>query len=205
MKDLLNKQLTRTYEMRAITPEMEKNRQAEFLISNESVDSYKTVFKSSGWELDAYRANPLVLYNHNRWSSDPDVIIGTSEIRQEGTDLIAVVTFESAEDNELADKVWRKVKNGTLRMASIGAIVEKGHYGDEKLGENPDVVYFTKQRLVEWSVVPFGSNPDAVKRNQESINDIETILKNTQTSDVFDENKLSTRACQVVINKNKLK
>lgn len=153
--------------VRSLTEEQISNRQADFVISTETPDTYGTVFKIDGWELERYADNPVVLYAHKSYSDDPDVVIGTSVVRIEDGELIGTVTFENEEDNPLAEKVFRKVKNGILRMASIGADVYEWHWGDFDKGENPDLLYFDRQSLLEWSVVPIGSNPDALKRSPE--------------------------------------
>ena len=57
-------------------------------------------------------------------------------------------------------------------MASIGANPVRGHWGDEKLGEDKDLIYFDEQILLEWSIVPIGSNPDALKREAQTIEEI---------------------------------
>lgn len=163
--------VTRSAVIRALTPEQIENRQAEFVISTESPDTYGTVFRIDGWNLDRYKNNPIVCYNHKFDSSNPDDVIGTSELRIEDNQLIAVVTFESEEDNPLAEKVFRKVQNGTLRMASINANIHEARWGNFDDGENPDYLYFTNQELLEWSIVSVGSNPDALKRNTDFINE----------------------------------
>src|SRR5690606_30151015 len=92
----------------------EDDRTAVFVISSEDVDSYNTVFRADGWDFDQYRNNPVVAYNHNAHDSNPDNIIGTTEdIWKEGTLTLARMKFEDAETNPLAEKVYRKVKNGT--------------------------------------------------------------------------------------------
>ena len=150
----------------------EEDRTAEFIISTESVDRHGTVFKLDGWQLDTYRQNPIVAYNHKATSNDPDDIIGTSEVYIDNNQLIGKVRFE--EGNDKADRVFRKVQNGTLRMASVGAVVHDYRYGDEKKGEKRDVLYFTRQELLEWSIVTVGSNKDAFKR---SIDDFKESIK----------------------------
>lgn len=150
-------------------PEGTDSRQVEFVISTEAIDDYGTSFKIDGWELDQYRANPIVMYAHDVWSNDPDSIVGTSEVFLEDQTLVGRVTFEPAEINPLAEKVYQKIKAGTLRMASIHADVKEWRMGDANAGENPDVVYFTRHVLLEWSVVPIGSNPDALKRSAENL------------------------------------
>lgn len=154
---------TRTAQLRAIENRDAANRVYEFVISSETPDTYGTVFLSSGWELERYQRNPVVLYNHRSWSDNPDTTIGTSVVRQEGKELIATLTLE--EGNEIADKVKRQLDNGTLRMASIGADVHEYRRGVFEDGENPDNIYFTRHELLEWSITPVGSNPDALKRN----------------------------------------
>lgn len=186
--------------IRAITDEQKEKRQAEFVISTEAVDTYDTVFKIDGWDLERYNRSPIVFYNHKSWSDDPDMIIGTSEVRVEGKELIALVTFEN--DNPVADKVWRKVQAGTLNMASIGANPIEWRWGDFDKGENPDVIYFIRQELLEWSIVPVGSNPDALKRSVESLEEIRTSLKKSEENE---EKKVSRSVFerQLKINKQK--
>jgi len=182
----MSKMLVREAVIRAITDEMKEKRQAEFVISTEAVDTYDTVFKIDGWELERYQRSPIVFYNHKSWSDDPDMIIGTSEVRVEGNQLIGLVTFEN--DNPIAEKVWRKVQNGTLNMASIGANPIEWRWGDFDKGENPDVIYFVRQELLEWSIVPVGSNPDALKRSVENLAEIRQTL---QKPDEASQNKIS--------------
>lgn len=160
------KKIVRTAELRAANNE---ERTYEFVISTEDVDRHGTVFKADGWNFDHYRKNPVVAYNHNTHSNDPDDIIGTSEIRQEGTTTIGVLTLEPEGENPKADKVARKIANGTLKMASVGASIHDGHWGDKRDNENENVFYFTKQELHEWSVVTIGSNREALKRSDADI------------------------------------
>lgn len=164
------------FQIREITPEMKEKRQAEFVISSEAVDTYDTVFVAAGADFNRYNANPIVAYGHRTWSDDPDMILGTSEVFQEGNQTVGRVVFEDAETNPTAEKVWRKVLAGTLRMASIGARVLEWRYGDEAKGEDKNVLYFTRWELLEWSIVPIGSNPDALKREAQTIEEIRNEL-----------------------------
>jgi HK97 family phage prohead protease len=199
MEIQVNKKIERNAIVRALSEDNKSKRQAEFVISSETPDSYGTVFKIAGWDLSRYENNPVVLYAHKSHSDNPDMIIGTSEVRVEGTELIGVVTFETAEINPLAEKVWQKVQTGSLRMASIGANIISGHWGDEKLGEDRELIYFDKQELYEWSIVPVGSNPDAVKR--ESIT-IEELRKEKPQVIEPETIKRTVREAQLIINNN---
>jgi len=210
MRTLQNNIITREIQARDITAELAENRQAEFVISSEAQDTWGTVFKADGWKLDRYNNNPLVLYGHRSHDGNPDFVIGTGEVYREDNALIGRVTFEPEEENPLAEKVFRKVKRGTLRMASIGANPIRGHWGVEEAGEDPDVLYFDEQELLEFSIVPIGSNPDALKRNAQAVSDFKNeIMRETKVNHPKtvnpDENKklLSIREAQLLINKSK--
>ena len=148
----------------------EAERTIDFVISSEAVDTYETVFKSNGWLLDRYETNPIVCFNHNH--TDADSVIGTSVVFIEDGLVIGRAKFEAAENNPLAEKIFNKVKNGIIRGASIRAEILDGRMGLEDLNEDPDVLYFTQQRLVEWSIVSLNSNPDALARNKGDLNEI---------------------------------
>lgn len=202
----LNKPVIREAVIRALSDKNKTDRTAEFVISDETPDSYGTVFKISGWDLKRYEKNPVVFYAHRSYSDNPDMLIGTSEVRVDGNQLIAVVRFESAEINSVAEKVWQKIQAGTLRMASIGANPKKGHWGDEKLGENRDLIYFDEQELLEWSIVPIGSNPEALKRESQTIEEIRAaIIKDIPVvEEVRQDNhkELNAFDAQIIINSN---
>ena len=208
MEIALNKTIERHAVVRAVSDEMLAKRQVEFVISTEAPDTYGTVFKSSGWDLKRYQNNPVVFYAHKSYSDNPDLLVGTSSIRQEGSELIGVVTFEEEEINPLAEKVLRKIAAGTLRMASISAIPKKGHWGDEKLGEDRDLIYFDEQELLEWSIVPIGSNPEALKRNADNVLEYKnTIIRELAavTPPAPENKKRTVREAQLIINQNSYK
>lgn len=194
-------------QLRELTPEMIGKREAEFVISSESIDTYDTVFVADGADFTRYNQNPIVAYGHRTWSDDPDMILGTSEVRQEGKLTIGKVRFEDEETNSVAEKVFRKVQAGTLRMASIGANILEWRFGDTKKSENPGVIYFTRWELLEWSIVPIGSNPDAHVRNAKTTDEMRAALaaKNIDAPEVpgaASEN-LSVRERQFKFNLNK--
>lgn len=203
-----NTPITRDIQVRNLTPDQIENRQAEFVISSEAPDTYGTVFRMDGWDLTRYEKNPIVLYAHRSHGDDPDNIIGTGEVFRDGDQLIGRVTFESADVNQKAEKVFRKVQAGTLRMASIGANPTQGHWGVAEANEDPELLYFDRQELLEFSIVPIGSNPDALKRNAEAIEQVKT--KFARAIDVVDptiitnpnDKTLSIREAQLIINKN---
>lgn len=170
-RNTMNK-IERIAEVRTINQE---NRTAQFVISTESIDRHGTSFKLDGWDLETYNRNPIVGYNHEVSGSNPDTIIGTSRVFRDGDALIGEVTFEREGNNPLADKVFNKMQDGILKMASVGAIPHEYRYG-KKEGEDKNTIYFTRQELVEWSIVSAGSNRDAFKRCADQLDEIRKTL-----------------------------
>lgn len=195
----------------------EEERWVDYEITNETEDSYNTVFRVDGWDFTRYNKNSVVLYNHDDRTPDPDLILGNSEIRTEGKSVVGRVFFEPAELNTLADKVFRKSIRGTLKGASIRANIKDGHWGDKNRGEKPDVLYFTNQELLEFSIVPIPSNPDALRRNLQTLEEIkkdlvchpersegsvETGEGEQRTAQPEENNTLSRFEAQLMINEN---
>lgn len=194
--------LTRQVMARAITEEMIANRQIEFVVADDTADRHGTVWDIDSWILEHYHRNNIVLYLHDSTTPDPDLVIGTGNVFVEGRQLIGRVTFESEELNPLADKVFRKVVAGTLKMASVGAIPHYARLGDVSKGEDEDLIYFSQNELVEFSIVPIGSQRNALKRSIESLEEIRTSLKKPESNE---EKKVSRSVFerQLKINKQK--
>ena len=160
------------------TPEIRKvdaeTRTVEFVASDNSVDSYGTVLPVDKWDLKRYESNGIVGYMHDvygdSWtkSADPDDVIGKGEAWVEDGKLLVRITFEPADLNERADKIYRKIQFGSLHAVSVGfRATAKGHKGDEERGENPNVYYYNGQELLEVSVVNIPANANALKRSME--------------------------------------
>lgn len=145
-----------------------------FILSTSTKDRHGTVLNQDNWQLDNYRKNPVVAYQHMLSGGlctdpNPDNIIGKSVgIGVEGGHLFANAQFEDAVMNPLAEKIFRKILFGSLSRSSVGFLeVGEGKYGDndEAQGRDNETYYFSGQELLEWSVVNIPSNPDAGKRD----------------------------------------
>lgn len=197
-----NKVITRSVEFRSASEELLSKRQVEFIISSESEDNHRTVFIQEGGDFSRFTPKGIVLYAHNSHSSNEDDVLGYGEIIRENDITVGRVTFEPKEINEKAEKIFRKIENGTPYMASIGFNPKKATFGDEKRNENPDVLYFREWELLEFSVVPIGSNPDANKRNAQTVADFRSAAENVDVSKQ-NENTKSVEEAQMIINKNR--
>lgn len=159
-----------------LNPEIRKidveGRTVEFVASDSSIDSYGTVLPADKWNLKRYEKNGVVGYMHDvygdSWvkAADPDDVIGYAKAWVEDDKLVAAITFEPAELNEKADKIFRKIQFGSLNAVSVGfAPTAAGHWGSENDGEDPDVYYYNGQDLLEISVVNIPANANAVRRS----------------------------------------
>jgi HK97 family phage prohead protease len=127
------------------------------------------------WEVNAFRANPIIGWQHNVYGGgmctdpDPDQIIGRGDVQIDNGEMFVDITFEEADNNPLAEKIFRKVKKGILNAVSVGfREIGEGRQGDEERGESPDVYYFNGQELLEISVVSIPSNKNALVKSLRS-------------------------------------
>ena len=137
-------------------------RKYKFILSNETTDRHRSVVKASGWVLDNYAKNGVVAYQHNTHSADPDMIVGMGRAWVEGSTLMGEVQFEPEGDNPIADKLVKKIEFGSIKAVSVGFDPIEWSAGERSAGEDPKILYFRKQDLLEWSIVNIPSNPDAV-------------------------------------------
>lgn len=120
-----------------------------------------------GVRLERFRANPVVLDAHDRFSVGR--VIGRAEISREHGSLLGRVTFAKT---ARATEIWELVRDDFVRAVSIGFNVhnvqqlEAGEfYGDKERGIVGPGVVFTDWELFESSIVPVGADADALKRN----------------------------------------
>jgi hypothetical protein len=95
------------------------NRTVRFVLSDGSVDRMGDSIAASGWELDAYRRNPVVLWAHD--SNAPPIGKMTS-VFISGDRLIGDVQFASPETYEFADQIYRLITAGYIKAGSVGFV-----------------------------------------------------------------------------------
>lgn len=135
-------------------------RQATFILSTPAVDRYGDTIDQTGWKLDNYNKNSVVLINHNSWALG----VGPGKAWVEDGLLKGRVTFATTAD---AEDAWTLVQCGGLRATSVGfkplTYVEnaerKGPWGYPGID-------FKSQELLEWSLVSIPANPECVLDDQ---------------------------------------
>jgi hypothetical protein len=169
----------------------EETRTVEFVISDDTRDRHGTVIPVDNWKLDRYNDNGIVGYQHNVYGGDgqpnPDHVLGIGRAAVEDGKLIGRVTFEPAEINPLAEKIFQKILHGTLKATSVGfRELEKGKWGDKERGEDISgekaTYYFGPVELLEFSIVNIPSNPNALRRelDEEIENKTKDLTENIQ-------------------------
>ena len=172
----------------------DKPRTRSFVLSDETVDRVGDVIMAGGWQLDNYKANPVVLWGHNSYAPP----IGTaSRVRTARVDgrraLVGDLTLVDEEVNPHAEAIWRLVEAGVIRTVSVGFKPIKVRFGEEitdkerkKLGLSDWSVVYDESELLENSLVSVPANPNAV---QLGLKDLVSkgILTDTQARAWMDE------------------
>lgn len=132
-------------------------RQYEFTASTADIDRDGEVIDVSGWDLKNFKKNPVIMYAHD-YRTLP--IGKATKIGVRDGKLMNTVEFPPEGTYEFADIVERLVSTGYLKTESVGFIPKKWEDGDGEKG-SPNRTY-TKQELLEISIVPVPSNPNAL-------------------------------------------
>ncbi|HMJ53573.1 MAG TPA: HK97 family phage prohead protease [Polyangiaceae bacterium] len=145
-----------------------ETRRARFVASTDTVDRYGEVIEQKSWKLDAYRKNPIVLFNHNANGlfSGPETklpIGRATDVAIVGGQLEVEVAFLSQAASPLAEQCWQQVVEGGLRAVSVGFIP---HTLRSEKRNGTEVVVIADAELVECSLCMIPANPDCVRKSK---------------------------------------
>lgn len=147
------------------------DRTITFVASDSTVDSAGTVLNQDNWNLTRFNKNGIIGYQHKVYggwddTDNPDNVIGKGHAYVEDGKLMVDITFEPAEINELAEKIYQKVLFGSLKAVSVGFLpMGKGRFGE---GDDSNTYYFAGQELLEISIVNIPANPNALRKSLEA-------------------------------------
>lgn len=146
---------------------------ATFTISTGDVARDGHVIEVAGWQLDNYRRNPVVLYQHGRSAGQIPVIGRSEEIAIRDGKLTATARFTSQDVSPFGFTVGRMVQEGFLHAASVGWDPIEWTYDEKRGGYN-----FIRQELLEWSVVTVPADAGAlVQRAHEARIDLRPFIE----------------------------
>jgi HK97 family phage prohead protease len=129
-------------------------RTIKFLISTDAIDRDGDSIDPKGWDLTNYMKSPVVLWSHDY--SQPPVAKATS-IESTKNGLAATAEFPAKGVYPFADTVYELLKGGFLSASSVGFRPIDGAPAEGSIGMN-----YSKQELLEFSVVPVPANPEAL-------------------------------------------
>lgn len=128
---------------RKLADDVEKTRTITFVASTATRDRHRTVLNQDNWQLDNFARNGIIGYQHNVYGDNlctppsPDDVIGKGRAYVEGGELLVDITFEPADINPQAEKIFRKLLFGSLNAVSVGFLpIGQGRWGvgDEAAG-----------------------------------------------------------------------
>lgn len=124
----------------------------DFVISDGSLDRHGTRINPKGWDLAAFKRNPIALFGHSggfpigRWEN----------VRVEGEKLIGRLVLAVKGTSTRIDELANLVEQGILRAVSVGfSVLEYGTPGKSQFD-------YEKQELLEVSLVSVPSNTNAL-------------------------------------------
>lgn len=158
--------------------------------STDDVDRYLDVVEQSGWLLDNFQLNPVILWSHNH--SIP--AIGVAENISVAKSLQGIVTFDDSDD--FAVKILGKVRKGIIKAGSVGFLPLELEYVDDP--KSPEFFRYTKQELIEFSICNVPANPFAliqqsaddsrIKELEKKIKELEDKQENAPLGKYFRRN-----------------
>jgi HK97 family phage major capsid protein/HK97 family phage prohead protease len=164
--------------VKSASPDEGKPKAYKFRANDGDWDRYQDRLSVAGWQLDAFNANPVILYNHDAGDGGwlglarKDVLpIGRGRAYVEGDALMVDIEFD--QDDEFARKVESKVEKGILNAVSVRYVMKRYHE-NERGGYDCD-----EQELLEISVVTIPGNQRAVR--VKSLDDL-----SSEERDLFD-------------------
>ncbi len=158
-----------------ITTPINPGRVIRFVASDDTLDRYDEVILAEGWVLDNYTRNPVVMQFHCQqlWPIGKAVAIGVV-----GNELMIDCEFDPADIDTEADKVFKKIKHGTISAGSVGFL--PWSYEDFGGADNAELFakypgakrIYTSCELLEWTICPVPANPAALAAAlQSNVND----------------------------------
>jgi HK97 family phage major capsid protein/HK97 family phage prohead protease len=124
-----------------------------FVLSDATKDRMGDIIDPKGWVLDNFKDNPVALFNHN--SSFP--IGHWEDVKIQGGRLIGKLMLAARGTSDRIDEIISLVEQGILRAVSVGfAPLERKPLDDGG-------TRYTKQELIETSLVSVPANPAAVQ------------------------------------------
>lgn len=133
-----------------------------FVLTSERIDRDGEVVLQSGLNIDNYKENNLVFFNHEIYKH---AVGNAYNVRKQGKKIVGDVWFHELDED--SQQIKRYVEAGVYKAGSIGFRVfenprKRPATPQEKEAYNfPYITELTKTELFEFSIVKFPANPDS--------------------------------------------
>jgi hypothetical protein len=154
--------------------------------STPSVDRDGDTINQSGWDLKAFRQNPVVQWAHNH--SIPAIGRANKFTKTKDALDFKEIEFPKEGIHPFADMIFELVTSKFIKMGSVGFIPTKFEQREQEEGEafSWAPTKFLKQELLEFSIVNVGSNRDALSYLQGKgykADDVNKLFESVMTQD----------------------
>jgi len=135
-----------------------------YVLSDATMDRYGDIIEPDGWLLDGFRSNPIALFNHS-----PHQPIGRwQNIRVEDGRLVADFQPAKKGTSQRTDEILSLIEQDILRATSVGF---RGVASEPIDPKRPLAgTRYTRQELLEASIVGVPANPAALAMVAKSLN-----------------------------------
>jgi len=144
-----------------ITVKVEKTkdpRVLKFIGTDETVDRDNEIMTTSGWKINHYKKNPVILWAHNHRELPIAKTVKLQLSKEKG--MVFFGKFPEKDIHPFADTVFKLYKEKYLNAFSVGFMILKDGY-ERQDGDKPNLI--TKKELFEVSAVPVPANPSALQ------------------------------------------
>jgi HK97 family phage major capsid protein/HK97 family phage prohead protease len=125
-----------------------------FVLSDATPDRYGDIILADGWELNNFNKNPIALFGHRS-----DFPVGKwKNVRVSGTALLGDLELAPKGTSDRIDEIRKLIEADILRAVSVGFRPLES----KPISNNSNGEIYTKQELVECSVVSVPANPNAL-------------------------------------------
>lgn len=149
-------------DIQSIEAEITKAADGSFIAvaSTNSVDRHGEIVDNNGWDLKSFKKNPVILWGHDH--NEPAIGV-SKKTWVEGTGKKAKLMIQPMlhDVTEKAKAIKQLVEMGVIKTLSVGF----------KPLESPDGVTFTKNELLEVSMVNVPANADAMMMAYKGLKD----------------------------------
>ncbi len=152
-----------------------EKRSVEVIASSESLDSHDEIVEQS-WDFKRFERNPVILWAHNRAPGHDGKPIGRGEdwkVEQTKSGPMMSMRIVFAK-HAFAEDIWQLFQDDMIRAVSVGFRPRDVRL-EKRAGE--EVFVLANNELFELSVVPIGSNPDALAKDVDGLVETKAALR----------------------------